>query len=80
LDKYYRYFDVKQHRVQTIVTPALLSATILDMAGIKARSQISPWSVQSVAPAGEKQKKNRPLSKNNTGRAALRAVLPVKSH
>ena len=39
--------------------------------------QISPPSVQRVAPAGEKPH-NRPLSKLNTGRLALRAMLPVK--
>jgi len=32
--------------------------------------------VQRVAPAGEKPQ-NRPLSKLNTGRFALRAMLPV---
>jgi len=34
--------------------------------------QISAWSVQHVDPTGEKNK-NRHVSKNNTGRAALRA-------
>jgi len=34
--------------------------------------------VQRVAPAGEKPQ-NRPLSKLNTGRLALRAMLPVIS-
>ena len=38
--------------------------------------QISPPSVQHVAPAGRKPH-NRPLSKLNTGRLALRAMLPV---
>ena len=42
--------------------------------------QISPPSVQRVAPAGEKPQ-NRSLSKLNIGRFALRAMLPViKTH
>jgi len=40
--------------------------------------KISPPSVQRVAPAGDKPQ-NRPLSKLNTGRFALRAMLPVMS-
>jgi len=30
-----------------------------------------------MSPLWEEKPKNRPVSKNNTGRAALRAVLPV---
>jgi len=38
-----------------------------------------PPSVQRVAPAGRKTS-NRPLSKLNTGRFALRAMLPVMNN
>jgi len=40
--------------------------------------QISPPSVQRVSPAWQKTS-NRPLSKLNTGRFALRAMVPVKT-
>jgi len=38
---------------------------------------ISPPSVQRIAPGGGERTQNRPLSKLNTGRLALRAMLPV---
>jgi len=41
--------------------------------------QISRLSEQRIAPAGRKTHFG-PLSKNNTGMAALRAGLPVKKH
>ena len=40
--------------------------------------QISPPSVQRVAPARGEKPQNWPLSKLNTGRFALRAMLPVR--
>jgi len=41
--------------------------------------QISPPSVQRVAPSGRKASKSASESKLNTGRFALRAMLPVKT-